>query len=129
MLDGAGRDRAEGETFEMKNGLYSIELRGLDRVDWPKGGVAILRDGVMLGGGPYTYFSGSYSLHEGIFKGEVVLNQHTAMPLGHLFFGARDVGMGVSGSYANDEAELTGTALIGKRSVAVSLHLRMLADA
>ena len=113
----------------MKNGLYSIELKGLDRVDWPKGGVAILRDGVMLGGGPYTYFSGSYSFHEGIFKGEVVLNQHTAMPLGHLFFGARDVGIGVSGSYADDEAELTGTALIGKRSVAVSLYLRKLADA
>ena len=113
----------------MKNGLYSIELKGLDRVDWPKGGVAILRDGVMLGGGPYTWFSGSYFLNEGVIKGEVVLNQHTAMPSGHLFFGARDVGMGVSGSYANDEAELTGTALIGKRSVAVSLHLRMLADA
>jgi hypothetical protein len=112
----------------MKNGLYSIELRGLDRVDWPKGGVCILRDGVMLGGGPYTYFSGTYSLNEGLFKGEVVLNQHTDAPSGHLFFGARDVGIGVSGSYADDEAELTGTALVGKRSVAVRLCLRKLAD-
>jgi hypothetical protein len=51
------------------------------------------------------------------------------MPLGHLFFGARDVGMGVNGSYSDDEAELTGTALIGKRSVAVSLCFRKLADA
>ena len=113
----------------MKKWRHSIELKWLDRVDWPKGGVAILRDGVMLGGGPYTYFSGSYSLHEGIFKGEAVLNQHTPMPSGHLFFGARDVGMGVIGSYTDDEAELTGTALIGKRSVAVSLYFRKLAEA
>jgi hypothetical protein len=113
----------------MKNGLYSVNMRGLDGVDWPPGGVVILRDGVLMGGGPYTYFTGSYSFKDGIFKGEFVLNQHTPAPAGHLFFGAKDVGMGVSGSYGDDQAELTGTALVGKRSTGVRVTLRKLAAA
>jgi hypothetical protein len=32
--------------------LYAITLKGLDEVDWPVGGVAVLQDGVILGGGP-----------------------------------------------------------------------------
>ena len=39
----------------MKNGLYSVSLKGFDGEDWPPGGVAVLLDGVMLGGRPYTY--------------------------------------------------------------------------
>lgn len=75
------------------------------------------------------YFTGSYSLNEATFRGEFVLNQHTKAPSGHLFFGAKDVGMGVHGTYEGDQAELTGTALVGKRSTAVQLTLRKLADA
>jgi hypothetical protein len=36
--------------------------------------------------------------------------------------------MGVSGSYEGDRAELTGTALIGKRRVRLHIALRKLAD-
>jgi hypothetical protein len=113
----------------MKNGLYSVSVNGLDGVDWPPGGVAILRNGLVLGGGPNTYFTGTYSLEKGIFRGELVLNQHTPVSFDHLFFEAQDVGIGVSGSYEADAAELTGTALVRKRSVAVRLTLRKLADA
>ena len=114
--------------FEMKDGLYSVSVKGFDGVDWPPGGVVVLLDGVMLGGGPYTYYTGSYSYEEGIFKGELVINQHTPPPSSHLFFNAKDIGMGVTGTYEGDAAELTGTALVGKRSLTVHLTLRKLAD-
>ena len=99
----------------MKDGLYSFKVKGFDGVDWPPGGVLVLRNGVMLGGGPFTYFTGSYSAKHGIFKGELVVNQHTPAPASTVFFNAKDIGMGVSGTYEGDQAELTGTALIGKR--------------
>jgi hypothetical protein len=89
-------DRAA--TAEMKNGLYSVTAMGLDGVDWPPTGVVVLRDGVMLGGGPYSYYAGSYSSKDGIFKGELVLNLHTPPPSDHLFFNAENVGMGVTGT-------------------------------
>ena len=66
----------------MKNGLYSVGVTGLDGVDWSPGGVVVLRDGDFMGGGPYMYFAGSYSLNDGAFKGELVLNQHTPAPRG-----------------------------------------------
>jgi hypothetical protein len=48
---------------------------------------------------------------------------------GDVFFDAKDVGVGVSGSYEGDQAELTGTALVGKRSLTVHVTLQKLADA
>jgi len=113
----------------MKNGLYSVNLKGFDKVDWPPSGVLILRDGVMLGGGPYMYYTGSYSSEDGIFKGELVLKQHTQPPTGHLFFNAKDIGMGVTGTYRDGQAELTGTALVGKRSLTVRVTLSKLVEA
>jgi hypothetical protein len=112
----------------MKNGLYSVTTKGFDGVEWPPSSVAVLLNGVMLGGGPYMYYTGSYSSKDGVFKGELILNQHTPPPSGNLFFNARDVGMGVTGTYEADQAELTGTALVGKRSLTVQLTLRKLAD-
>jgi hypothetical protein len=46
-----------------------------------------------------------------------------------VFFNAKDVGIGVTGSYEGDQAELTGTALVGKRSLTVHVIMRKLADA
>jgi len=112
----------------MKNGLYSVSVKGFDRVDWPPGGVVVLLDGVMLGGGPYTYYTGSYSFKDGIFKGELVLNQHNFPPPSHVFFGAKNVGIGVSGTYEGDRAELTGTALVGTRSLSFLVTLLRLAE-
>ena len=36
----------------MKNGLYSVSLKGFDGEDCSHSGVVVLLDGVMLGGGP-----------------------------------------------------------------------------
>jgi hypothetical protein len=79
----------------MTPGLYSFRTRGFDGVDWPVGGVAILQNGVVLGGGPYTYFTGSYSSEGGIFKAELILNEHMRPPPDHVFYNAKDVGIGV----------------------------------
>jgi len=112
----------------MKDGLYSVSVKGFDGVDWPPGGVVVLLNGVMLGGGPYTYYTGSYSAKDGIFKGELVLNQHNSPPPTHVLFNAKDVGIGVTGTYEGDQAELTGTALIGKKSLTLQVTLLKLAE-
>ena len=112
----------------MKNGLYSVSVKGFDGVDWPPGGVVVLLDGVMLGGGAYTYYTGSYSFKDGIFKAELVLNQHNFPPPSHVFFNAKNVGIGVSGTYEVDQAELTGIALVGNRSLSLRVTLLRLAE-
>ena len=112
----------------MEDGLYSVKLKGFDGLDLPAGGVLVLRNGMMMGGGQYSYFTGSYSAKNGIFKGELVLNQHTPPPSNHVLFNANEVGMGISRSYDGDQAQLTGTALVGKRSLTLHLSLRKLAD-
>jgi hypothetical protein len=112
----------------MKNGLYVVRVTGLDGVDWPPNGVVVLQDGVILGGGSYVYYQGSYVSGDGIIKGELVVNPHTPPPPNHLFYNAVEVGMGIAGTYSGDQAELTGTALVGKRSLAVRLTFQKLVD-
>jgi T3SS negative regulator,GrlR len=112
----------------MEDGLYSVRLKGFDGLELPPGGVLVLQNGMMLGGGAYTYLTGSYTAKNGIFKGELVLNQHTPPPSNHVLFNATDISIGISGSYEGDRAELTGTALIGKRSLTLQITLLRLAD-
>jgi len=112
----------------MKNGLYSVTTKSFGGVDWPPGGVVVLLNGKLFGGGSFTYFLGSYSSKDGIFKSECVINPHTPPPPGHLYFNASDIGVGLSGTYEGDEAELNATVSIGKRSLALQITLRKLAD-
>ena len=111
----------------MKNGLYSVQIETLDGVNEKATGILILRDGAMHGGGPYLYYTGSYSCNEGRVKGGLVLNQHTPYPTGgrHLFSGG-DIGVGVSGAYQDDTAELFCTALVKNKSVALHVNIRRL---
>jgi hypothetical protein len=51
----------------------------------------------LIGGGPYTYFTGTYSSEGGIFKTELVLNKHMPPPPDHVFYNAKDVGIGRQG--------------------------------
>jgi hypothetical protein len=114
----------------MKNGLYLVRVRALDGVDWLGLGVAVLRDGKILGGGSHTYYTGSYSYKDGRVKGELLLNTHTPPPSDSLFYGAGNVGVGVTGTYDDgDEAEWFGTALLRKRSISLCASLRKLAEA
>jgi len=61
----------------MKNGLYSVHVHMLDGVKGRDSGVLILRDGTMIGGGPYFWSSGSYTVGNGTWKGHLRTNQHT----------------------------------------------------
>ncbi len=46
----------------MKNGFYSIHIHMLDGVRGRDSGVFVLRNGVLIGGGPYFWSVGSYTV-------------------------------------------------------------------
>jgi hypothetical protein len=114
----------------MKNGLYSVHIRMLDGIKGRASGVIIIRDGVILGGDPYFWSVGSYTVGDGTWKGDLVTNQHTpyrdsaARPV----FAGREVTSGFSGTYRDDDSDVFGTSLIGSRSVSFQATLRRLAD-
>jgi hypothetical protein len=114
----------------MRNGLYSIHVYMLDGVRGRDSGVIILRDGKLLGGGPYFWSVGTYTVGHGTWKGEFVTNQHTpfvdrfARPL----LGGQEATSGFSGTFADDEAEVFGTMLAGTRSLSFRATLKRLAD-
>jgi hypothetical protein len=124
----------------MKSGLYSVHIQMGDGVRGRASGVIVLRDGVILGGDPYFWSTGSYTFKEGIpqegtplegtWKGDLVTNQHTpyrdstARPV----FAGREVTTGFSGTYGGDDSEVFGTSLVGARSISFRATLRRLAD-
>jgi hypothetical protein len=120
-------DRSAHE-FGLANGLYSVTTKGFDGVDWPPGGVFFLQNGLLLGGSSFMYYIGSYTCSEGIFKGECVAEPHTPPPASHLYFDAKEVGVGLTGTCEGDQADLTGTVFFGKRSLTLQLILRKVAD-
>jgi hypothetical protein len=61
----------------LPNGLYAVEMKTLDGVNAVATGVAVARDGVVMGGDPYFYYTGTYSCKDGRIKGELVNKQHT----------------------------------------------------
>jgi hypothetical protein len=52
----------EKRTASMRNGLCSIHIHMLDGVRGRDSGVLILKDGELLGGGPYFWSVGRYSV-------------------------------------------------------------------
>ena len=116
--------------FSMKNGLYSIHIHMLDGVKGRDSGVLILRNGTFLGGGPYFWSAGSYTVADGTWKGHLRTNQHTPFPdpLVRPLFGGQEVNSGFSGTFANDEAEVFGTTLVGTRSLSFRATLKKLPD-
>ena len=115
----------------MKNGLYSIHIHMLDGVKGRDSGVLVLRDGVLLGGGPYFWSQGSYTVGNGTWKGELATNQHTpfADPFVRPLFGGHEVTSGFSGTFTDKEAEVFGTVLVGgNRSLSFRATLKRLAD-
>jgi hypothetical protein len=115
---------------KMKNGLYSVHIRMLDGVKGRASGVIIVRDGVILGGDPYFWSVGSYTIGDGTWKGDLVTNQHTPYrdSLARPVFAGREVTTGFSGTYGDDESEVFGTSLVGSRSISFRATLRRLAD-
>jgi hypothetical protein len=116
----------------MKNALYSIHVDLLDGRSGKGSGVVIFRDGQILGGDAYLYYSGSYVVNAETmtFRGEVTVMQHTPSPAMSPLFGGQQqpVGIGVTGTYTDDRATMNGTALVGKHSQLFRATLRRLAD-
>jgi hypothetical protein len=114
----------------MKNGLYSIHLHMTDGVKGRDSGVLILRDGELLGGGPYFWSVGAYTVGNGTWKGDLLTNQHTPFPdpLIRPLFGGREVSTGFTGKFADDRSEVFGTTLVGSRSLSFHATLKKLAD-
>lgn len=113
----------------MKNGLYSIHVTLLDGRVGKGSGVVMFRDGQIRGGDAYLFYTGSYTVKDNIFKGEVLVQRHTSSPEANPLFGEPDpVGVGVTGTFTDTRGEMTGTALVGKASQIFSATLRKLAD-
>ena len=115
----------------MKNGLYSIHIHMLDGVKGRDSGILVLRDGVLLGGGPYFWSSGSYTVANGTWKGQLATNQHTPFdnPYIRPLFGGQEVTSGFSGTFTEDGAEVFGTVLVGgNRSLSFRATLKRLAE-
>ena len=113
----------------MKNGLYSIHVSLLDGRSGKGSGVIVFRDGQILGGDAYLFYTGSYSVKGDSFKGEVLVQRHTSSPDANpLFGGPAPVGIGVSGTFTDTTAVMNGTALVGKASQIFAATLRKLAD-
>ncbi|WP_370141403.1 GrlR family regulatory protein [Bradyrhizobium yuanmingense] len=115
----------------MKNGLYSIHVTLLDGRVGKGSGVILFRDGKILGGDAYLYYTGSYTVKDNnSFKGEVLVQRHTS-PRGDdnpLFGGPARVGIGVTGTFTDTRGQMTGTALVGKASQIFGATLHKLAD-
>jgi len=112
----------------MKNGLYTIHIEMLDGVSGRNGGVMVLHEGAIRGGDNYFYYVGSYSFADGKWKGELINNEHTPSGGQRPLFGGREVGIGFSGTYDDDGAEVLATALAGKRSIRFRAVLKKLVE-
>jgi hypothetical protein len=120
-------DAATGDA--MKNGLYSIHVSLQDGRVGKGSGVIVFRDGRIVGGDAYLFYTGSYSTKGDTFKGEVLVQRHTSSPDANpLFGGPSPVGIGVSGTFTDTAAVMDGTALVGKASQIFKATLRKLAD-
>jgi T3SS negative regulator,GrlR len=113
----------------MKNGLYSIHVSLQDGRSGKGSGVVVFRDGKILGGDAYLFYTGSYTTKGDTFKGEVLVQRHTSSPDANpLFGGPNPVGIGVSGTFTDTAGVMNGTALVGKASQIFKATLRRLAE-
>ena len=92
----------------MKNGIYAVDIMMLDGVKASATGVMLLKDGK--------------------WKGDMVTNQFAPTKAAKPLFGGREVSTGFSGTYANDEAEVYASSLVGKMSISFHAKLKHLGD-
>jgi len=114
----------------MKNGLYSIHVSLQDGRVGKGSGVIVFRDGKIVGGDAYLFYTGTYTVKDDTFRGEVLVQRHTT-PRDNdnpLFGGPAPVGIGVSGAFTDTRAVMNGTALVGKHSQIFGATLHRLAD-
>ena len=120
MSWGTGRIAMGG----IRNGLYTVETAMTDGGRGHATGIIVLLNGKIAGGDAHFYYTGSYTAADGKWRGELTTFQH-AKPVGVLpLFGGREVTCGFTGTYTNDSAVVTGTALVGKTSVMFETRLK-----
>src|SRR3979409_2175245 len=113
----------------MKNGLYSIHVSLQDGRSGKGSGVVLFRDGKILGGDDYLFYTGTYTAKGDTFKCEILVQRHPSSPDANpLFGGPSPVGIGVSGTFTDKAAVMDGIALVGKASQIFKATLRFLAD-
>ena len=113
----------------MKNGLYSIHVSLQDGRSGKGSGVVVFRDGKIVGGDAYLFYTGTYTVKDDTFKGEVLVQRHTSSADANpLFGGATPAGVGVSGTFTDTQGVMNGTALVGKASQIFAATLRKLAE-
>ena len=71
-------------------------------------GVIVLLDGQILEGDTHFYYTGSYTVKNGKWRGELITHQHAEAPGGTLVIGRREVAWGFTGTYSDAEAEVDG---------------------
>ena len=124
MMSGGGGKGA----MTVSNGLYTIHIEMTDGGHGRAHGVIVLHEGKIAGGDSDFYYTGSYRADHGKWRGELITNEHTKsagiLPL----FGGREVTCGFTGAYSADAAEVNGTALVGKTSVAFHARLKLLSE-
>jgi len=114
----------------MKNGLYSIHVSLQDGRVGKGSGVIVFRDGKIVGGDAYLFYTGTYRVKDDTYRGVVLVQRHTT-PRDNdnpLFGGPAPVGIGVSGTFTDTRAVMNGTALVGKHSQIFGATLHKLAD-
>lgn len=101
----------------VKNGLYSIRIAMRDGGRGHATGIIVLLDGQILGGDSHFYYTGTYTFKNGKWRGELTTYEHTKAVGLNMLFGGREVNCGFTGKYTDGEAEVSGTALVGKASI------------
>jgi hypothetical protein len=113
----------------MKNGLYSIHVTLLDGRVGKGSGVILFRDGQDPRRRCLLFYTGSYTVKDNTFKGEVLVQRHTtAARRQSAVRRPAPVGIGVSGTFTDTRGEMNGTALVGKASQIFGATLHKLAD-
>jgi hypothetical protein len=107
------------------NGLYSLAIEMSHGKQGRATGIVVLRDGRIMGGDSFFYYTGSYTLKAGKWRGDMIVNQHTEAPGLNLAFGGREVTCGFTGTYTEGTADVEGTALVGKNSVLFNARLTL----
>jgi hypothetical protein len=108
---------------EVKNGLYSIRIQMTHGGRGHATGVLVLLDGTIMGGDTHFYYTGFYTFRNGKWRGELTTRQHAEAIGSNPLFGGREVSCGFTGVYSDREAEVDGTALVGKTSVSFAAKL------
>lgn len=109
----------------VRDGLYTLGIEMTGVKQGRATGIVVLRDGVIMGGDSFFYYTGSYSYSRGKWRGEMTVHQHTEAPGLNLVFGGREVFCGFTGTYSEGRADIDGTALVGSYSIPFRAQLAL----